>query len=105
MSDTKRQKIHFFEMYINIIVFALSTSNWVGPHEMNCPWVLVKHSDHCGFVEWYLVLSCNGHLWSASQVLVILLQAVPLLRAQDVAVLFGKDFFGEIPSEDFLTAN
>ncbi|KAJ5151211.1 uncharacterized protein N7482_010463 [Penicillium canariense] len=95
-------EIHIFAIYINIIVFALNTSNWVGPEEMKCPWALDKHSDHCGFVQWYLVLSCNGHLWSASQVLVVLLQALPLLRAEDVVVLFGKECFGEIPSEESL---
>lgn len=101
-SHTTCQQIHIFEIYINIIVFALVTSNWVGPDEMKCPWALDKHSDHSGFMQWYLALSCNGHIWSASQVLLILLQALPLFHAHDAAALFDKNCFGRVASEQSL---
>lgn len=70
---------------------------------MRCPWALDEQSDSCGFVQWYSILSSNGHLWSASQVLVILLQALPFFRPPEGAILFDKHCFGELPSEEAIS--
>ncbi|KAJ5897090.1 uncharacterized protein N7473_006489 [Penicillium subrubescens] len=94
-------EIHIFELYIRIMVFALKNSNWVTLDKMKCPWAL-EESPHCGFVRWYSILSSNGHIWSASQVLVLLLEALPLFSSLDGSVLFDKHCFGEIPSEEAL---
>jgi hypothetical protein len=83
------------------MVFALKNSNWVTLDKMKCPWAL-EESPHCGFVRWYSILSSNGHIWSASQVLVLLLEALPLFSSLDGSVLFDKHCFGEIPSEEAL---
>lgn len=69
---------------------------------MKCPWASEEDSDNCGFVQWYSILCCNRHTWSASQVLILLLQALPLLGEQDVAVVFGKHCFGKIPTKQIL---
>ncbi|KAJ5369227.1 kinase-like domain-containing protein [Penicillium cataractarum] len=74
-------------------------SNWAKMGDVKCPWTPAQESDNCDFVQWYLTLWCNGHVWSASQVLILLLQALPLFGKQDVAVLFGKHCYGEIPNE------
>jgi hypothetical protein len=95
-------QIHIFEIYIKIIIFALRTSSWIGPEEMKCPWLLNQHSDHCGFVQWYLVLSSNGHLWSASQVLLNLLDTLPSFGAHDAVVLFDNHCFGNLADEGSL---
>lgn len=98
----KMRQIHIFEIYIKITIFALRTSSWVGPDEMKCPWPLNQHSDHCGFVQWYLVLSSNGHLWSASQVLLNLLDALPSFGAHDAAALFDNHCFGNLADKGSL---
>ncbi|CEJ61274.1 hypothetical protein PMG11_09811 [Penicillium brasilianum] len=95
-------EIHVFEIYIRIMVFAAMNSNWVRMNDMKCPWASEEDSDNYGFVQWYSILCCNGHTWSASQVLILLLQALPLFGEQDVAVLFGKHCFGEIPNKQAL---
>ena len=97
-----RQQIHIFEIYIKIIIFALGTSNWVGPDKMKCPWAPEQPSDHSGFVLWYLVLSSNRHLWSASQVLLSLLEALPSLMEFDAVALFDNHCFGDMTSEESL---
>jgi hypothetical protein len=84
------------------MVFAVMNSNWVRMNEMKCPWAPEEDSENCGFVQWYSILCCNEHAWSASQVLILLLQALPLFGEQDVAVLFGKHCFGETPTKQIL---
>ncbi|GLI79203.1 hypothetical protein PoHVEF18_007531 [Penicillium ochrochloron] len=94
-------EIHIFELYIRIMVFASKNSDWVKLDQMKCPWAL-DESPRCGFVRWYSILSSNGHIWSASQVLVLLLDTLPSFKPLDGSVLFNKHCFGEIPSEQAL---
>lgn len=83
------------------MVFASKNSDWVKLDQMKCPWAL-DESPRCGFVRWYSILSSNGHIWSASQVLVLLLDTLPSFKPLDGSVLFNKHCFGEIPSEQAL---
>ncbi|KAJ5973625.1 hypothetical protein N7481_010835 [Penicillium waksmanii] len=88
-------EIHIFEVYMKILVFAFTTSNWVGINDMKCPWVHHSHG-RCEFVRWYAMLLENGQLWNASNILVILLKLLPSLETQDVAILFRENPFGDV---------
>lgn len=90
------KQIHIYEIYIKILVFAFTTSNWVGLNDLECPWVLRKSADRCERVQWYEMLSHNGQFGNASNILSILLEILPSLEPQDACVLFGKRCFGDL---------